>query len=103
MNLKKRGRLKYEFTTKMWQSSGKGGWYFVSLPHELAEEIRKNLKSEEEGWGRLKAKAQIGESEWETAIWFDSKHETYLLPLKAEIRKKEKLETGKDIQTILWI
>jgi hypothetical protein len=69
----------------------------------MANEIRKNLKFLEEGWGRLKATAKIGNSEWETAIWFDTKHDTYILPLKAEIRKKEKIGTDKEIDTIIWI
>jgi len=97
------GKIKYEFITKIWQHAGQGGWHIVSLPPELAKEIRDNLKSEEEGWGRLRATAKIGNCEWETAIWFDSKMNTYLLPLKAEIRKKEKLETGRNIKTIIWI
>ena len=36
--------------------------------------------------------AKTGNTQWETAIWFDTKLDTYLLPLKAEIRKKEKIE-----------
>lgn len=96
-------KIKYEFSAKIWQHTGQGGWYFVSLPKELSKEIRKLLKSQEEGWGRLKATAKIGNSEWETAIWFDTKASTYLLPLKAEIRKKEKLEVGKHTMTIIWI
>ncbi|WP_348810862.1 DUF1905 domain-containing protein [Flavobacterium maritimum] len=103
MTSKSNGKIKYEFITKIWQHAGQGGWHFVSLPHELAKEIRDNLKSEEEGWGRLKATAKIGNSEWGTAIWFDTKMNTYLLPLKAEIRKKEKLETEQNIKTIIWI
>jgi len=67
----------------------------------MAEEIRSALKSEEEGWGRLKALAKIGATEWKTAIWFDSKMETYLLPLKSEIRKKEHIEAGKQIEVTL--
>lgn len=97
------GKIRYEFSAKAWQHSSPGGWYFVSLTTEMADEIRKNLKWQEEGWGRLKAIAKIGNSEWETAIWFDTKHNTYLLPLKAEIRKKEKIETGVNIKTIVWI
>jgi hypothetical protein len=38
-----------------------------------------------------------------TAIWFDTKVNTYLLPLKAEIRKKENFEIGKNIEAIVWI
>ena len=41
--------------------------------------------------------------QWETAIWFDTKLDTYLLPLKAEIRKKEKITTDKEIEIMIWI
>jgi hypothetical protein len=97
------GRIKYEFSEKPWQHSSPGGWYFVSLPTAMAEEIRSVLKKEEEGWGRLKAVAKIGNSEWKTAIWFDSKNKTYLLPLKAEIRKKENIEAGKHIDVVILL
>ena len=98
-----KGKIKYEFSAKIWQHSSPNGWHFVSLPTDMAEEIRENLKWQEEGWGRLKATAKIGSSEWETAIWFDTKHKTYLLPLKAEIRKKENIKKQNEIQTIVWI
>lgn len=100
-NLK--GKIKYEFTARIWQYQGNGGWHFVSLPQEIGKEIRDHLKFEEEGWGRMKATAKIGNSQWETAIWYDTKHNTYLLPIKAEIRKKEQLEKNKDIETTIWI
>ena len=69
----------------------------------MSKEIRDNLKDEEEGWGRLKAGAEIGNTKWDTAIWFDTKRKTYLLPIKAEIRKKEKLETDMEVQVRVWI
>jgi Domain of unknown function (DUF1905) len=97
------GKIKYEFSEKSWQHASPGGWYFVSLPKKMSKEIRGMLKSQEEGWGRLKAVAKIGNIEWKTAIWFDSKNETYLLPLKAEIRKKENIQVDKQIEVILWL
>lgn len=97
------GKIKFEFSAKVWQHSVPNGWYFVSLPPEIATEIRENLKWQEEGWGRLKASAKIGNSQWETAIWFDTKLKTYLLPLRAEIRKKENIKADNDIRTIVWI
>lgn len=97
------GKVKYTFSAPTWQHSSPGGWYFVSLPMEMAEEIRTNLKWQEEGWGRLKAIAQIGHTKWETAIWFDTKHNTYLLPLKAEVRKKERCEANQDVDVFIWI
>lgn len=96
-------KIKYEFSSKIWQHQSQGGWYFVSLPEKLAKEIREVVKWQEEGWGRLKVTAKTGNSEWDTAIWFDTKMNTYLLPVKAEIRKKENLETGKNTDVIIFI
>lgn len=45
----------------------------------------------------MKATAIIKEIEWDTAIWFDTKLDTYLLPLKADIRKKARLELNDTI------
>lgn len=97
------GKIKYKFSEKVWQHSSPVGWYFVSLPKNISKEIREALRSEEEGWGRLKAAAEIGKSVWKTAIWFDTKMNTYLLPLKADIRKKESIETGKTITVTISI
>jgi hypothetical protein len=95
--------IKYEFTAFIWQYDAPGGWYFVSLPGVISEDIRSHLKFEEEGWGRLKVTAKIGNSEWKIAIWFDTKMNTYSLPLKAEIRKAENLEIEEKIEVYLWV
>ena len=95
--------IKYPFTAEAWQYAGKGAWIFVSLPQKLSKEIRAHFKAHEEGWGRLKATACIGASEWKTAIWFDTKANTYILPLKAEIRKKENVVAGKKVKVIVTI
>jgi len=97
------GKIKYEFSAAVWQHAAPGGWHFVSVPEDLATEIRENLKWQEQGWGRLKAMAQAGNSKWETAIWFDTKSGTYLLPLKTEIRKKEQLQIGTIVNIIIWL
>lgn len=96
-------KIQYEFNAIIWQHSMPNGWYFISLPKEIATEIRAQFKWQEEGWGRLKAIAKIGNTEWETAIWYDSKHKTYLLPLKAEIRKKETLKISQVVDAMVWI
>lgn len=96
-------RIRYSFSSSVWQYEGAGGWYFISLPLKLSQEIRLAYKSEEAGWGRLPVKVTIGKSEWDTAIWFDTGKKTYLLPLKAEIRKKENLHAGIKIKADIFI
>ncbi len=99
-------KLKYEFSAKtyMYSASEKdSGWMFVSLPKEMSVEIRENFKWLEEGWGRMKATAVIGETEWQTAIWFDTKQDTYMLPLKAAVRKKEKVTLDEEVKVTVLI
>jgi len=95
--------IPYDFSAKIWQYDGPNGWYFVSLPHDISKEIRENLKWQEEGWGRLKALAKIANHEWKTAIWFDTKQNTYLLPLKADVRMKFKLEKEQVINVSVFV
>lgn len=98
--------IAYKFSAKVYHyssSSEMAGWTLVSLPKELSEEIRKGFKSLEEGWGRMKVTAGIGRSEWQTAIWFDTKQNTYLLPLKAAIRKKEKIINDMNVEVTICL
>jgi Domain of unknown function (DUF1905) len=90
--------LPYSFRSSPWQYPGPAGWIFVSLPVKLSKEIRSALKQEEQGWGRLKVRVRIGNTEWDTAIWFDTKQNTYLLPLKAAVRVKEKVVLGREVE-----
>lgn len=91
----------YNFRGKVWKHKSMGGWHFITLPKTLSKQIRKNHGLDEEGWGRLKASAKIGQANWVTAIWFDSKFNAYLLPLKALVRKSEKIEKDAAIKVVL--
>lgn len=94
-------RLHYQFKARPWKYDGPNGWWFVSLPAELSAEIRSSFKTLEQGWGRLTASARIGNKEWKTAIWFDTGKETYLLPIKAEVRKE--LDMLKELEVTVLI
>ena len=99
--------MKYEFIGEFrkYKEEDTCGWNFLFVPGDLAKEIRAIHKHQEEGWGRMKVTAKIGSSEWKTSVWFDTKNDTYLLPIKAEIRKKEKIEmtAGNEVKTTIWI
>ena len=86
--------MDYSFTNQIWQYHGKGAWVFVSLPEAMAAEIRSANQAFEEGWGRLKVTAKIGELKWKTAIWYDTKLDTYLLPPK-NWNQKERETSGR--------
>jgi hypothetical protein len=85
----------FAFRAKIWKYEGPAGWCFVTIPKSTAKRIRVIHQDSEEGWGRLKATVTIGGSSWNTSIWFDTKADSYLLPIKVAIRKKESLAIGK--------
>jgi len=95
--------IKYGFSSKVWRHPAPEGWYFVSLPRAISKEIREQFKFQEQGWGRLKVSAQTGMSTWTTSVWFDTKRQTYLLPVKAEIRIKEKINEGSSMKITIRI
>ena len=92
---------KYVFKARVWKYEGPAGWYFVTLPRRLSNTIRKAHGWSEEGWGRLKADASTKECKWQTAIWFDSKARSYLLPIKASVRKAADISDGSSISVTL--
>lgn len=82
------------FRAKVWKYSGASAWYFVTLPRRLSLQLRLMMFSEEEGWGRLGVRAEVGGSKWKTAIWYDTKARAYLLPIKKSVRVREGIEAG---------
>ena len=100
-------KMEYEFigTFRKYQGQDNCGWNFLFVPAELSKEIRINHKHQEEGWGRMKVTVKIGNTEWKTSIWFDTKNDTYLLPIKAEVRKKEsiKMDIGNQVKATIWV
>lgn len=87
----------YSFRGKVWKYKGATGWHFVTMSARLSNKIRGNHGMSEEGWGRLKTIASVEGFEWKTAIWFDRKSGGYLLPIKAEIRRKANISEGSTI------
>lgn len=91
------------FKEKVWMYPGKASWYFVSVPQNISEEITNGFGDLKRGWGSLRVRVIIGKTTWDTSIFPDSKTATYLLPIKASVRRAEAIATGKYIQVFLTI
>lgn len=87
----------YRTRAKLWKYPGaKASWYFLTLPKKLAEEIRLvDAGPRRTGFGSLRVRATIGSTTWATSLFPAAKAQSYLLPIKAQVRKKEKLVVGK--------
>lgn len=93
----------FEFRAKVWLYPGEAAWHFVTVPKELSVDIKAEFGDVARGWGSLPVSVQVGGSQWDTSIFPDSKSKTYLLPIKSEMRKKEKIELGDTLPINLTI
>jgi hypothetical protein len=84
----------FKMKSEVWLYPGMAGWYFISVPKKQGEKIKERFKSKARGWGSLPVIVAIGKTKWKTSIFPDKKSGTYLLPLKAEVRKKEEIMKG---------
>ena len=66
------------------------GWHFVGVPKKESEEIKKGSKVKA-GFGSVPVIVTIGKTNWKTSIFPDKRSGTYLLPIKAGVRKKESI------------
>ena len=79
----------YKLKSEVLVYSGMASWRFLVIPKKEGEEIKKYFGPHAKGWGSIPVKVTIGKTEWKTSLFPDKKKGSYLLPLKAEVRKRE--------------
>jgi hypothetical protein len=93
----------FQVNAQVWLYPGKAGWYFVTIPQTTTTEIDYYFSMNKKGWGSLPVSVAVGETTWTTSIFPDKKTATYLLPLKAEVRKRENIKAEQAIELTLTI
>jgi hypothetical protein len=91
----------YTIKNKVWLYSGQGAWHFVSVPPKVSKQIKSMFGYLKAGWGSLPVNLTIGKTTWQTSIFPDSKSATYLIPLKAAVRKKENIALGDTVEILI--
>jgi hypothetical protein len=91
------------FQAELWRYDGDAGWYFVSLPVELADTIRTEHGPLARGFGSVKVLVRIGSSQWATSVFPDAARGTYVLPVKKSVRLAEGVEAGDTVPVELTV
>ena len=89
----------YDFTGEVWRYPGEGGWHFVTLPAELADELRARHADAHRAFGSLRVTASLGSTTWSTSLFTDTRSQSYLMPVKGDVRRRERVDDG-DTATI---
>lgn len=93
----------YQIRAKVWLYQGPAAWHFVTLTKTLSKKIERFAFGERSAWGSIRVTATVGRTSWKTSLFPDSKAGAYLLPIKADVRKKEKIDAGNTIMLTLEI
>ena len=84
-------------TSALWVWNGeKGSWHFLTVPADQAVEIRLATISLRTGFGSVRVEAAIGDVRWRTSI-FPQKEGGYLLPVKADVRRRTEIRPGDEV------
>lgn len=86
-----------EFSGEVWFWRGPAPWYFVTVPEDESVELEALSPQLSYGWGCIPVSVRIGATTFGTSLF--PKEGGYLVPVKAAVRKAERIELG-DIVTM---
>ena len=87
----------YSFKAELWLYPGEAGWHFLTLPADVADDIRARTAGVSKAFGSIKVRAEVGEQSWLTSLFRDSRSGSYLLPVKKAIRDKSQIREGDEL------
>ena len=88
-------------TGPLWLWTGENGsWHFITVPAELADEIKAHGIAAMRGFGSVRVEARIGDVSWRTSV-FPMKSGGYILPVKAEVRRRAGIAAADEVTVTL--
>ncbi len=95
---------RFQFEAKLWRHQSEGAaWHFVTLPGDVSARMRTLSQGLRNAFGSLRVIATIGKTQWRTSVFADAKAGAFLLPVKAEVRRAEKIGHGDDVRVSVEI
>ena len=88
-------------TAPLWLWTGENGsWHFVTIPEDQSDEIRAHCLMSMRGFKSARVEATIGAVAWRTSV-FPQKSGGYILPVKAEVRRRAGIAAGDEVTVSL--
>lgn len=93
--------MNFTFTASVWEWRGPAPYHFVSVPLEIAQEIKELASAVTYGWGMIPVDGKIGNTSFTTSLW--AKNGTYAVPLKDALRKAEGISLNDTVSVELTL
>ncbi|KQY60151.1 hypothetical protein ASD11_11765 [Aeromicrobium sp. Root495] len=85
--------MTFTFDARLWRWR-EGSWFFVTLPHDVSDEIDDATAGMTGGFGAVKVAVRVGATEWSTSIFPSKEEKSFVLPVKKAVRSAEDLHEG---------
>ncbi|MBE2316523.1 DUF1905 domain-containing protein [Solirubrobacter sp. CPCC 204708] len=93
--------MTHTIRAEVWLHPGEAGWHFVTLPEDVADEVRARVAAAPSPFGMARVEARIGATRWSTSLYADTRRASFLLPIKGEVRRREGIVAGDDVEVEL--
>jgi hypothetical protein len=98
-------------TGPLWLWKGKNAaskpspmsWVFLTISGDAAAGIRAAAPGRSAAWGSVYVSVTLGGTNWTTSVFPSKEAGGYLLPVKAAVRKKEKVAEGNVVTVTLRV
>ena len=84
----------FEFEASLWRWRSNAAWHFVTLPHDVADDLEELSALARRGFGSVRVEVTVGSTTWKTSVFPDAKAASYVLPVKRAVRDAESLVEG---------
>ena len=91
----------YEFAAVLWRWNGEAAWHFVTLPHEVTDDVDETHEGSRAGFGSRRVEVTVGDTTWRTSVFPDKNTASYVLPMKQAVRTTEHLVEGDSVEVHL--
>ena len=93
--------IELEFRGEVFQADDGDAWHWVELSPEVSELVEQFSGGARGGWRSIKVDAQVGSTRWSTSLFESTDGDSFLLPVKATVRRAESIDAGDDITVTL--
>ncbi len=89
----------------LWRGKAKDGtptrtaWHFLTIDGAVADALRAAAPGRSAAWGSVYVEVTIGATSWRTSAFPSKDVGGYMIPIKASVRKAERLAEG-DVVTV---
>ncbi len=85
---------RFEFEAELWRWEARtDSWVFAALPEDVSDEIAE-LPLPPAGFGSVKVEVTLGAQRWSTSVFPDAQRKTFVVPIKAAVRRAEGVDVG---------